>query len=123
MSITEPSPNGRPTVVLVHGAFAESSSWNGVIAGLLADGFPVIAAANPLRGVASDAAYVRTLLGDVSGDLILVGHSYGGAVITNAAKGLDQVKALVFVGAFAPDEGRARGSSRASTRAALSVTL
>ena len=109
MSITEPSQSGRPTVVLVHGAFAESSSWNGVIAGLLADGFPVIAAANPLRGVATDAAYVHTLLGDVSGDIILVGHSYGGAVITNAAKGLDQVKALVFVGAFAPDEGESAG--------------
>jgi len=104
MSITTTSPD-RPTVVLVHGAFAESASWSGVIEGLLGAGFPTIAVANPLRGVASDAAYLRTVLGDISGDIILVGHSYGGSVISNGGTGNDQVKALVFVGAFAPEAG------------------
>ncbi|MBF4571828.1 alpha/beta hydrolase [Herbiconiux sp. VKM Ac-1786] len=102
MSITTPAA-GRPTVVLVHGAFAESASWSGVIEKLLADGFPVIALANPLRGVAFDAGYLRDVLGDVSGDIVLVGHSYGGSVISNGAT--DAVKALVFIGAFAPEAG------------------
>lgn len=95
----------RPTVVLVHGAFAESASWNGVIERLVADGFPVIAVANPLRGVAYDGAYLRRVLADVSGDIVLVGHSYGGTVISNGATGNDQVKALVYVGGYAPDAG------------------
>ncbi|MEI5583866.1 MULTISPECIES: alpha/beta fold hydrolase [unclassified Agromyces] len=104
MSITASSPD-HPTVVLVHGAFAESSSWNGVISLLLRDGFPVIAIANPLRGVASDAGYLRALLAGVDGDIVLVGHSYGGTVITNAATGDPRVRALVYVGGFAPDTG------------------
>ena len=104
MSITNPSPN-KPTVVLVHGAFAESSSWAGVVGLLLDDGFPVIAVANPLRGVRTDAEYLRAVLHDVTGDIVLVGHSYGGTVITNAATGNSAVKALVYVGGFAPDEG------------------
>src|SRR6266540_2274303 len=77
----------RPTVVLVHGAFADSSGWNGVVARLQHDGYPVIAAANPLRGLASDAAYVSAVLHAVTGPVVLVGHSYGGPVITNAARG------------------------------------
>jgi pimeloyl-ACP methyl ester carboxylesterase len=89
----------------VHGAFADSSSWNGVISSLLAKGYPVIAVANPLRGVASDSAYLRTVLSDISGDVILVGHSYGGSVITNAAYGESSVKGLVYVGGFAPEAG------------------
>lgn len=104
MSITRTSL-ARPTVVLVHGAFAESSSWSGVISILLDEDFPVIALANPLRGVATDAEYLRSALADIVGPIVLVGHSYGGMVISNAATGNDQVRGLVFVGAFAPDEG------------------
>lgn len=95
----------KPTIVLVHGAFAESSSWNGVIAELNRHGYRTIAAANPLRGVASDAAAVSTVIGSVPGPVVLVGHSYGGPVITAAANGKSNVKALVYVAAFAPDAG------------------
>jgi pimeloyl-ACP methyl ester carboxylesterase len=95
----------KPTVVLVHGAFADSSGWSGVVARLRHDGYPVIAAANPLRGLDSDAAYVSSLLGSVPGPVVLVGHSYGGEVITNAAVGHANVKALVYIAAFAPDQG------------------
>lgn len=97
----------KPTVVLVHGAFADSSSWNGVIAALQAKGYPVIAAANPLRSVTSDAAYVSDVVGAIDGPVVLVGHSYGGQVITTAANGHDNVKSLVYVAAFAPDAGEA----------------
>ncbi|HWM44753.1 MAG TPA: alpha/beta hydrolase, partial [Burkholderiales bacterium] len=96
---------GRPTIVLVHGAFAESSSWNGVVAELLAEGYPVVAAANPLRGVKNDADYVATIVEAIKGPVVLVGHSYGGSVITNAANGHRNVKALVYVAAFAPEKG------------------
>jgi pimeloyl-ACP methyl ester carboxylesterase len=91
--------------VLVHGAFADSTSWNDVVEHLERDGYPVVAAANPLRGLAGDAAYVRELLASIDGPVILAGHSYGGAVITNAARGADNVKALVYMAAFMPDEG------------------
>ena len=104
MSITSTSTS-RPTVVLVHGAFAESSSWSGLITILLEDGFPVVAVANPLRGVSTDAEYLRAVLRDVAGELIVVGHSYGGTVITNGATGNANVKALVYIGGFAPDAG------------------
>ena len=103
---TAPLRHGpKPTIVLVHGAFADSSSWNGVIARLEHDGYPVIAAANPLRGLDSDSTYVSSLLATIPGPVILVGHSYGGAVITNAAVGHTNVKALVYIAAFAPDQG------------------
>ncbi|MEU4613658.1 alpha/beta hydrolase [Streptomyces umbrinus] len=95
----------KPTVVLVHGAFADSSSWNGVVEKLQSHDYPVVAAANPLRGLTSDGEYVRRLVASIEGPVVLVGHSYGGAVISDAAKGLDNVKALVFVAAFMPDEG------------------
>jgi len=95
----------KPTIVLVHGAFAGSSSWNGVVAELNQQGYQVIAAANPLRGLASDGAYVAALVRSVKGPVVLVGHSYGGAVISAAANNMPQVKALVFVAAFAPDQG------------------
>ena len=95
----------KPTVVLVHGAFADSSSWDGVVAELTRDGYPVFAAANPLRGAASDAAYVASIVKSVDGPVILVGHSYGGTVITQAAAGARNVKGLVFVSAFAPGVG------------------
>ena len=98
-----------PTVVLVHGAFAESASWNGVIARLREAGVPVIAAANPLRSLDGDAASVRSVLESVDGPVVAVGHSYGGAVVSQAADGVDSVKALVFVSAFAPDSGESIG--------------
>ncbi|MEU6290912.1 alpha/beta hydrolase [Streptomyces sp. NPDC046988] len=95
----------KPTVVLEHGAFADGSSWNGVVEELRGDGYPVVAAANPLRGPASDAAALRTLLDHIKGPKILVGHSYGGNVISEAAAGDDSVKALVYVAAFLPAPG------------------
>jgi pimeloyl-ACP methyl ester carboxylesterase len=96
---------GRATIVLVHGAFAESSSWNAVTAQLLAKGYPVVALANPLRSVKGDAAYVAQALDSIQGPIVLVGHSYGGAVISAAAVGKANVKALVYVAGFAPDTG------------------
>lgn len=95
----------KPTVVLVHGAFAESSSWNGVTNVLLQRGYPVVAVANPLRGVKNDADSVAEVIDSIKGEVVLVGHSYGGTVITNAATGKPNVKALVYVAAFAPDAG------------------
>jgi pimeloyl-ACP methyl ester carboxylesterase len=95
--------NDEPTVVLVHGAFADSSSWDGVITVLLAKGYHVISASNPLRSLAIDADEVKDVVKTVPGDVILVGHSYGGQVIT--AAGSDKVKALVFVDGLAPDTG------------------
>ncbi|WP_454818960.1 alpha/beta fold hydrolase [Labrys neptuniae] len=95
----------RPTIILVHGAFAESSSWNGVITDLAKQGYRTIAAANPLRSVAGDAAGVSALVQSIQGPVVLVGHSYGGTVITEAADGQKNVKALVYVAAFAPDVG------------------
>jgi len=95
----------KPTIVLVHGAFAESSSWNPVVTELQAKGYSTIAVANPLRGVKSDASYVASVVNNVPGPVVLVGHSYGGLVISNAANGFPNIKALVYVGAFAPDKG------------------
>ncbi|MGX1480612.1 UNVERIFIED_CONTAM: pimeloyl-ACP methyl ester carboxylesterase [Streptomyces canus] len=95
----------KPTVVLVHGAFADASGFNATIALLHKSGFPVIAPANPLRDTAGDAAYISSVLDTITGPVILAAHSYGGIVITNAARGHAGVKALVYLGAFAPDEG------------------
>jgi len=95
------------TVVLVYGAWADASSWSGVIERLQHDGYPVRALANPLRSLSGDAASVRSYLDTQTGPIVLVGHSYGGAVITNAATGDSHVRALVYVDAFAPDEGQA----------------
>jgi pimeloyl-ACP methyl ester carboxylesterase len=100
----------KPTVVIVHGAFADASGWGDVISRLQQRGYQVIAPANPLRGVASDAAYIRSFLATIDGPIIVVGHSYGGMVITNAATGNPNVKALVYVAAYAPDEGDTIGS-------------
>ncbi|MBE9157799.1 alpha/beta hydrolase [Nodosilinea sp. LEGE 06152] len=96
--------DSKPTIVLVHGAFAESSSWNGVLAQLIRKGYPTVAVANPLREVKSDADYVASVLQGIEGPIVLVGHSYGGAVITNAVDN-ENVKALVYVAAFAPEAG------------------
>ena len=95
----------KPTIVLVHGAFADSSSWNGVIEILEKDGFSVVAAANPLRGVKSDGDYIANVVSSIETPVVLVGHSYGGSVISNAADGRANVKALVYVAAFAPEVG------------------
>ena len=103
------APSGKPTILLVHGAFAESLSWEAVVDRLLADGYPVVAAANPLRGLRSDSAYVASLVDTIPGPVVMVGHSYGGAVISNAADGKKNVKGLVFVAAFAPEIGEALG--------------
>lgn len=95
----------KPTVVMVHGGWADSSGWNAQVSALRKRGYPVIAPANPLRGLTSDADYVRSVLRTISGPIVLVGHSYGGAVISNAAVGVPNVEALVYIAAFAPDEG------------------
>jgi pimeloyl-ACP methyl ester carboxylesterase len=94
-----------PTVVFVHGAFADSSGWSSTLADLDGRGYPVIAAPNPLRGLAADADQVRSVLATIEGPVVLVGHSYGGAVIGEAARGVPNVRALVFVAAYALDEG------------------
>ena len=99
----------KPTIVLVRGAFADSSSWYGVIGILEKDGYSVVAAANPLRSVKGDADYVRSLLATIKTPVVLVGHSYGGMVISNAANGQSSVKALVYVAALAPDTGESAG--------------
>ena len=95
----------KPTVVLVHGAFAESASWNGVIERLHAEGVASVAAANPLRSLAGDAAAVRDVIAAIDGPVVLVGHSYGGLVISEASAGNDQVAALVYASAFVPETG------------------
>ncbi len=104
------------TVVLVHGAFADASSWNGVIERLQSRGVPAVAVANPLRGISADSSYVASVLEQTPGPIIAVGHSYGGAVISNAATGNDSVVGLVFVAAFAPDEGENLGEAGAQSK-------
>ena len=98
-------PPAKPFIVLVHGAFADSSSWNAVIPILRRDGYFVIALENPLRGVRSDAAEVNSVVSRLKGPVVLVGHSYAGSVISAAAAGSRDVKALVYVSAFAPEAG------------------
>lgn len=98
-----PPPAAKPTVVLLHGAFADSSSWNDVARELRAQHFPVIAAANPLRGLKYDADQLAALLASIPGPIVLVGHSYGGSVISAAAVGKSNVRALVYVAAFTPE--------------------
>ncbi|WP_307867863.1 alpha/beta fold hydrolase [Umezawaea beigongshangensis] len=95
----------KPTVVLVHGAFADSSSWNDVVSRLQKRGYPVLAVANPLRGLESDAAHVADVVNSVPGPVVLAGHSYGGALITLAATSTPNVRALAYVAAFQPDTG------------------
>ena len=96
---------GKPTVVLVHGAWADSGSWDQVVARLQRQGYPVIAFPTPLRSLPDDSAYLAAFLSSVPGPIVLVGHSYGGAVVTNAATGNENVKALVYVDAFLPAQG------------------
>lgn len=110
----------KPTIVLVHGAWADASSWSKVVTRLQDRGYTVAAVANPLRSLSGDAAYVRAFLETLTGPIVLVGHSYGGAVITNAATGIPSVKALVYVNAFAPDAGES-ATALAGPDSALSV--
>src|SRR5262245_39808946 len=95
----------KPIIVLVHGAFAESSSWNEVIQHLQVQGYTTLAVANPLRSLSGDAESVASIINNFEAPVVLVGHSYGGMVITQAASNNEKVKALVYVAAFAPDEG------------------
>jgi pimeloyl-ACP methyl ester carboxylesterase len=95
----------NPTIVLVHGAFADGSGFSAIARRLVADGYPVVAAPNPLRGLASDAAQIKALLDSIEGPVVLVGHSYGGAVISTAAADSPGVKALVYLAAFVPETG------------------
>ncbi|KRD13293.1 MULTISPECIES: alpha/beta fold hydrolase [unclassified Streptomyces] len=97
-----------PTVVLIHGAFADAAGWSGVISELQGQGVPVIAPPNPLRGLASDAAYVASVAAQIDGPVILVGHSYGGALIT-VAGAAENVVGLVYVAAYVPEEGESLG--------------
>ena len=112
----ESTTTHMPTVVLVHGAFADASSWNGVIARLLARGVRVIAPANPLRGIAADSAYFASVFAQVEGPVVAVGHSYGGAVISNAATEAENVVGLVYVAAFVPDNGEMLGTVAATSK-------
>jgi pimeloyl-ACP methyl ester carboxylesterase len=107
------------TVVLVHGAFADASSWSGVIERLQADGIHVIAPANPLRGINHDSSYLGSLFQQITGPVLAVGHSYAGAVISNAASFYSNVVGLVFVCAFAPDEGEALGEVTPTSKDAI----
>jgi pimeloyl-ACP methyl ester carboxylesterase len=95
----------KATIVLIHGAWAGSSSWDGVISRLQADGYTVVAAANPLRSLKGDSDYVSGIVKNVKGPVVLVGHSYGGSIITNVATDADNIKAMVFVAAYAPESG------------------
>src|SRR3954468_1960560 len=120
----ETHDNDGATVVLVHGAFADASSWSGVIERLQAKGVPVTAPANPLRGIAADSAYLAAVLEQIDGPVVAVGHSYGGAVLTNAATDADNVVGLVYVSAFAPEEHETLGSAAADSKdSVLSTAL
>jgi pimeloyl-ACP methyl ester carboxylesterase len=111
----------KPTIVLVHGAWASTGNWDGVIQRLQADGYTVYAPPNPLQGLPYDSAYLADFLHTISGPIVLVGHSYGGAVITNAATGDPQVKALVYVDAFAPAQGQTLAQLLASVPGTCAV--
>jgi pimeloyl-ACP methyl ester carboxylesterase len=110
------NPPDQATVVLVHGAFADGSSWNEVVERLQPEGVQVTAPPNPLRGISIDSAYINSLLEQIPGPVLAVGHSYGGAVITNAATNANNVVGLVYVAAFAPDEGEALGAIASNSK-------
>ena len=106
----------KPTIVLVHGAFADASSWNGVIERLQEQDYAVVAPANPLRGLVVDSAYLASVVNQIDGPVLLVGHSYGGALITNAATNTPNAVGLVYVAAFAPDAGERLGEVEAESK-------
>jgi len=112
----------RPTIVLVHGAFADASSWSGVVELLQRQGYTVVAPANPLRGVKADSAYLASIVNQIDGPVLLVGHSYAGAVISNAATDARNVVGLVFVAAFAPDTDERLGAVAATSKDSLLAT-
>ncbi|HYB30706.1 MAG TPA: alpha/beta hydrolase [Solirubrobacteraceae bacterium] len=118
----ETNGNGSPTVVLVHGAFTDASSWNAVIERLQAAGVQVTAPANPLRGMSSDSAYIESFLEEIQGPVLAVGHSYAGALISNAATAAKNVVGLVYVAAFATDEGELLGQVAATSKDAILST-
>lgn len=114
----------KPTIVLVHGAFAESASWDGVAEKLLKDGYPVVAVANPLRGLKFDSDYLTAVVKSIEGPIVLVGHSYGGSVITDVETEGTGVKSLVFVAGLAPDTGEsASGLGKQFPTGTLASTL
>ena len=115
------SGGSKPAIVLEHGAWANTASWDGVIQRLQADGYTVYAPPNPLQGLTYDSGYLADFLHSISGPIVLVGHSYGGAVITNAASGDPQVKALVYVDAFAPAQGQTLAQLLASIPGSCAV--
>ena len=123
--MTHSAPQPGPTVVLVHGAFADAGSWAPVTERLVAAGVPVMAIVNPLRGIKHDAAYVASAINQIPGPVLAVGHSYGGAVITNAVPQTRNVVGLVYVAAFAPDEGETLADivSRSQDSVVLTATL
>jgi pimeloyl-ACP methyl ester carboxylesterase len=114
--MSEATTAGAPTVVLIHGAFADASSWNGVIERLQAKGVNVTAPANPLRGISTDSAYIAGVFEETPGRVVAVGHSYGGAVITNAATKSNNVVGLVYVAAFATEEGEVLGEAEGASK-------
>ncbi|MFK0155433.1 alpha/beta fold hydrolase [Streptomyces sp. NPDC090499] len=105
----EERSKAKPTIVLVHGGYADSSCWNATIGELQAKGYTTVCGSNPLRGIPTDAPYIASLLDSISGPVVLVAHSMGGTVITNAAAGKSNVKALVYIAAFVPDVGETQG--------------
>jgi pimeloyl-ACP methyl ester carboxylesterase len=109
-------PRSDVTVVLVHGAFADASGWNGVIELLQRRGHTVVAPPNPLRGLRADSAYIAGVLSQIDGPVLLVGHSYGGAVMTNAATAAPNVLGLVYIAGFAPDEGEILGAVESGSK-------
>ena len=123
--MTHSASQPGPTVVLVHGAFADAGSWAPVTERLVAAGVPVMAIVNPLRGIKTDAAYVASAINQIPGPVLAVGHSYGGAVITNAVPQTRNVVGLVYVAAFAPDEGETLADivSRSQDSVVLTATL
>src|ERR1700744_4443075 len=116
MTDTTDAASSGLTVALVHGAFADSSSWNSVVEQLQPAGIAGHAISNPLRGIAADAAYVASAIRQIPGPVLAVGHSYGGAIITNAAPQASNVVGLVYVAAFAPDEGETLGAIEADSK-------
>ncbi|MGW0995663.1 alpha/beta fold hydrolase [Streptomyces sp. NPDC002523] len=117
------APQGqKPTIVLLHGAFADGSSWNAVVQRLQHDGYHVIAPPNTLRGIPQDSTYLNSLLKTIKGPIVLVGHSYAGEVISQAAAGLDNVKALVYINAIMPDKGESFASLSSKFAAAPLTT-
>jgi len=123
MSQTSPTPTGPLTVVLVHGAFADASGWAGVFERLQARGLQVTAPPNPLRGISIDSAYIASFLNQIPGPVLAVAHSYGGAVITNAAARANNVVGLVYVSAFVPDEGEHLGEVAATSKDSILAPL